>query len=126
VHWVACSEDIVRDTAASGEDRGEILSMERGDYRWRITVPSDGHLPAAGLLPTLIQWDVPFHPAGRLPESGCRLMKLEGFHPEPERIRAGLAVHGLAPHLGVHACPAGEAPQLVAYIRTPRGLVELD
>lgn len=126
VHWVACSEDIVSDTAASGEDRGEILSMERGDYRWRITVPSDGHLPAAGLLPTLIQWDVPFHPAGRLPESGCRLMKLEGFHPEPERIRAGLAVHGLAPHLGVHACPAGEAPQLVAYIRTPRGLVELD
>ncbi|MDP2824874.1 MAG: VOC family protein [Sulfuritalea sp.] len=125
LHWVARSDDIRREMAASTEDLGEILPMERGDYRWRITVPPDGHLPGAGLVPTLIQWDVPFHPASRLPDAGCRLMKLEGFHPEPARIRAALSALGLASRLDVRPV-TDEAPQLVAYVRTPGGLVELD
>lgn len=126
VHWVARSEDIQGEAGASIEDLGEILPMERGDYRWRITVPPDGHLPGSGLVPTLIQWDVPFHPAGRLSESGCRLMKLEGFHPETERIRGALSALDLASRLDVHPCGSDELPQLVAYLRTPRGMVELD
>lgn len=126
IHWVARSDDILRDASASSEAPGEILPMARGDYRWRITVPADGSLPGEGLLPTLIQWDVPFHPAGRLPDEGCRLMKLEAFHPKPERIKAALAALGLASRLDVHGCAAAEPVQLVAYIRTPRGLVELD
>ncbi|MCX7155703.1 MAG: VOC family protein [Rhodocyclales bacterium] len=126
IHWVARSDDILRDAAASTEAPGDILPMERGDYRWRISVPPDGHLLGDGLVPTLIQWDVPFHPASRLPDRGCRLMKLEGFHPQPERIRIALAALDLASRLDVHPCAVGEAPQLVAYIRTPHGLVELD
>lgn len=126
IHWVARSDDIVRDVSASSEALGEILPMERGDYRWRISVPADGHLPGDGLVPTLIQWDVPQHPAARLPDAGCRLMKLEGFHPEPARIQAALASLGLGSRLDVHSCPADDPAQLVAYIRTPRGLVELD
>jgi hypothetical protein len=55
------------DAAASTEPPGRDPAMERGDYRWRITVPADGHLPGDGLVPTLIQWDVPFHPARRCP-----------------------------------------------------------
>ncbi|MFH1271348.1 MAG: VOC family protein [Pseudomonadota bacterium] len=126
IHWAARSNDIARDAAASSEDLGEILPMERGDYCWRISVPSDGHLPGDGLVPTLIQWDVPFHPAQRLPDAGCRLMKLEGFHPQPARIRTALASLGLGSRLDVHACAAAEPAQLVAYLRTPSGLVELD
>jgi hypothetical protein len=123
--WVARSDDIGREAAASTEDLGEILSMERGDYRWRITAPPDGHLPGGGLVPTLIQWDVPLHPASRLPDAGCRLMKLEGFHPQPARIRGVLSALGLASRLDVHP-GTDDAPQLVAYVRTPGGLVELD
>lgn len=126
IHWVARSDDIARDEAGCTEALGEILPMERGDYRWRISVPADGHLPGDGLVPTLIQWDVPFHPAGRLPESGCRLMKLEGFHPQPERIRAALDALRLASRLDIHPCAADGAVQLIAYLRTKRGLVELD
>ncbi|OHC66246.1 MAG: hypothetical protein A2040_09115 [Rhodocyclales bacterium GWA2_65_19] len=126
IHWVARSDDILRDAAASSEPLGELLPMARGDYRWRISVPADGHLPGDGLVPTLIQWDVPFHPAERLPDSGCRLMKLEGFHPQPAPVKATLAALGLAARLDVHACAADEPTQLVAYLRTPRGLVELD
>ena len=65
IHWVARSDDIQGDADACPEALGEILPMERGDYRWRITVPADGHLPGDGLVPTLIQWNVPFHPAAR-------------------------------------------------------------
>ena len=126
IHWVARSDDIQGDADACPEALGEILPMERGDYRWRITVPSDGHLPGDGLVPTLIQWDVPFHPASRLPDTGCRLMKLEGFHPQPARIRTALAALGLGSRLDGHPCSDGEPAQLVAYVRTPRGLVELD
>ena len=126
IHWVARSRDIERDAARGSESPGDILPMERGDYRWRITVPADGHLPGDGLVPTLIQWDVPQHPASHLPDAGCRLMKLEGFHPKPARIRNALAALGLSARLDVHPCAAGEPAQLVAYIRTPRGLAELD
>ena len=126
IHWVARSKDIERDVAASSEVLGDILPAERGDYRWRITVPADGHLPGDGLVPTLIQWDVPIHPADRLPDAGCALMKLEGFHPQPARIRAALGTLGLAARLDVHPCAAGEPVQLVAYVRTPSGLIELD
>jgi catechol 2,3-dioxygenase-like lactoylglutathione lyase family enzyme len=125
VHWVARSADIEREVAGRA-DLGEILRMERGEYRWRITVPPDGHLPGSGLVPTLIQWDVPFHPSDQLPESGCRLMKLEGFHPEADRIRSALAAFGLASRLDVHPCRSEAAAQMVAYLRSPRGLVELD
>ncbi len=126
IHWVARSDDIESDVAGSSEPPGDILHMERGDYRWRISVPADGHLPGDGLVPTLIQWDVPQHPASRLPDAGCRLMKLEGFHPQPVRIRTTLAALGLGSRLDVHPCAAGEAAQLLAYLRTPSGLVELD
>lgn len=126
IHWVARSDDIERDAADSEEPLGDILPMTRGDYRWRISVPTDGHLPGDGMVPTLIQWDVPRHPAACLPETGCRLMKLEGFHPQPERIRAALVALGLGSQLDVHPCAAGESAQLIAYVRTPLGLIELD
>ncbi|MDP1734815.1 MAG: VOC family protein [Sulfuritalea sp.] len=126
IHWVARSDDIGHEAAASAEALGDILPMERGDYRWCITVPPDGHLPGNGLVPTLIQWDVPFHPAARLPDAGCRLMKLEGFHPQPARIKLALASLGLGTRLDVHACAVDEAVQLVAYVRAPGGLIELD
>lgn len=126
IHWVARSDDIALDAAASGVAPADILAMERGDFRWRISVPSDGSLPGDGLLPTLIQWDVPIHPADRLPDTGCRLMKLEAFHPRPEGIRASLAALGLAARLDLHPCAVVESAQLVAYIGTDRGLVELD
>jgi hypothetical protein len=53
-------------------------------------------------------------------------MKLEGIHPEPARVREALASLGLESRLDVHSCTNDEAAQLVAYIRCPKGLIELD
>ena len=58
VHWVARTPDIERSAAASPIPLGAITPMERGDYRWRITIPDDGKRPGKGIVPTLIQWDV--------------------------------------------------------------------
>lgn len=126
IHWVARCEDIAAARNACPEPLGDTLDLARGDFRWRITVPADGHLPGNGLIPTLIQWRSPVHPADDLPERGCALMKLEGFHPEAGRIRAALAPPGLDKALAVYPVETGEAPHLVAYLGTPSGLREID
>ena len=74
IHWVVRTDDIDRD-AAKCPDPLEILSASRGNFRWRIGVPRDGHLPCAGQCATLIQWEGNSHPADFLPDSGCNLLE---------------------------------------------------
>ena len=81
IHWVERSEDLdaaLRDYS----EKVEVLSLERGPYRWRIAVPRDGRRPGGGTLPTLIQWEGGLHPAGALPDTGVRLAAFahEGGH----------------------------------------------
>ncbi len=120
VHWVARTRDI--DTDATRVDLGAILSMARGDFQWRITVPDDGRLPQRGLVPTLIQWSDERHPADRLGSSGLSLVTLAGEHPEPAPVRKALEALGLSETLKVSY---GRSPRLAAMLRTPRGLVTL-
>jgi hypothetical protein len=122
VHWVARTDDIDDAAQRSKVPLGEILPFERGDYRWRITVPADGHRPGKGLVPTVIQWDVPQHPADALPASGLSLVQLAGSHPDSASIRAALAALDLAD--AMHVTFDREA-RLAAMLRTPRGLVTL-
>ena len=126
IHWVARCDNLASEAAACATSPGEVVAMARGDYRWRITIRPDGGLPGGGLLPSLIQWDVPFHPADRLPESGCRLMKLEAFTAGAAALHSGLASLGLSASLAVFPPLEDGAGRLVAYLATPAGLVELD
>ena len=96
--------------------------MARGDYRWRITIPDDGSLPGKGIVPTLIEWDVPQHPAESLPKSDVTLVSLAAAHPEPAEIRAALAALGLDGTLPV---TYDRDARLAAMLRTPRGVVTL-
>ena len=123
VHWVASCTDIAVESAACPEPLGEITQMRRGNFEWLITVPADGHLPGDGLLPTLIEWRAPRHPAASLPDAGCALLKLEGFHPDPLPIRATLASLGLDRVIAIYP---GTDIELLAYLETPLGLRELD
>ena len=122
VHWVVRSRAIDDARAASDVEQGEILTLCRGDFEWRMTVPADGHLPARGLVPTLIQWSKPRHPSERLPDAGLRVVALAGEHPEPAPVRATLARLGLSDMLKV---TFGESPRLAAMLRTPRGVVAI-
>jgi hypothetical protein len=122
IHWVARTDDIERAAAASPVPLGTVTPMERGDYRWRITIPADGKRPAKGIVPTLIQWDVSVHPADRLAPSNVSIVQLAASHPEPAPVRAALAALGLAETLSVSY---DREVRLVAMLRTPRGVVTL-
>ena len=122
VNWAARTTDLDGLLARANHDAGTAMSMARGDFKWRITVPDDGHRPGDGVLPTLLQWDVPEHPADSLPDHGMALEQLAASHPEPEEIRASLKPLGLGETLRV---TYDSSPRLAAMLRTPRGLVTL-
>ncbi len=118
IHWVARTVDIDAAVCASAVELGRVHAMSRGDYRWRITIPDDGSLPGRGLIPTLIQWDVPMHPADALPAPTVALVELAGSHPDPATIRAALERFGLG--AGLRVSYDREA-RLAAMLRTPLG-----
>ncbi len=122
IHWVARTRDLERAVAQAGYDPGPILPFERGAYRWRITVPPDGTRPGRGVLPTLLRWDVPEHPADALPDCKLALEQLAATHPDPTPIRRSLARLGLDGTLHVSY---DRVARLAAMLRTPRGRVTL-
>jgi len=122
IHWVARTSDIVRAAALCPAPLGAVHAMSRGDYRWSITIPDDGTLPGKGAVPTLIQWNVPQHPAESLPKSNVSIAGLAAAHPDPAAIRAALAALGLD---GVLPVTYDREPRLAAMLRTPRGIVTL-
>ncbi len=120
--WVARCSDIAASRLACPIDPGSIHAMSRGEFRWRITIAPDGLPPAHGVLPILIQWDVPFHPSQRLPDCGCRLRGLSATHPESPRITNALSALGLAEALLLRH---GEPIELRAELTAPSGTIIL-
>ncbi len=99
-------------------DRGDRLALERGDLRWQIGVPADGHVPKGGGLPTVICWTAGQHPSERLPDTGARLVSLTIRHPDAARL-----ARQVLPQLAddrVRYEPAA-TPGLSAVIATPAG-----
>lgn len=123
IHWVIRTDDIAASVAAAPVPMGEVTEASRGDYRWRITVPVDGSLPAEGAFPTLIQWEGERHPAAALAEAGCRIDSLELGHPKAAELVAALKTMGLDPGEPVTAA-AGKSG-IHAKIRTPAGIAVL-
>jgi hypothetical protein len=120
--WIARTTDIHQAIAGLPVEIGEIESMSRGDLEWLITIPPDGRLPLGGVAPALIEWRTRVHPASRLEERGCSLVRLEAFHPDPRRIAAFLGKLGLETAVVVSALPAGASPFLIAQIGSPDGV----
>jgi len=122
VAWVARTADIERSVAASPIPLGVVTPFERGDYRWRITIPDDGKRPGKGIVPALIQWDVPAHPADPLPPSKVTVAQVAAAHADPALVRSTLAALGLA---GVVHVTYDRHARLAAMLHTPRGIVTL-
>jgi hypothetical protein len=127
VHFVAATRDASSSLKAlhkMGIDRGLLLPAERespaGTLRWCISIRPDGQRLFYGGLPTLIEWgDV--HPADTMPDAGLRLQSLAMRHPRADDLRAAHAAIGLQ---GVEVT-AG-APNLVATLMTPRGVLAIE
>jgi len=117
--WVARTGDI-QAAAAGFPGYGRIEPMERGALRWAITLPEQGGMPFDGIGPSLIQWRAEPHPAAGMPESGCALIGLDGWHAQAEAVEALLRTIGFRNEFNVAIRP-GDVPRLVAHIRTPEG-----
>lgn len=119
--WIARTKDIHAAAAACPESVGEIEPMSRGALNWLITIPADGSMPSEGIVPTLIEWHTEQHPAQLLEDRGCWLVRLKGFHSQPDRVEQALKSLGLHDVMVINRLPAGERPYLVAQIETPHG-----
>jgi hypothetical protein len=123
--WVTRVNDLDIAVAASPLSLGRVESMSRGRFDWRITIPPDGKLPLQGILPTLIQWKVGPHPASFLNDVGCSLLRLEGFHPEAEKIDDMLKAIGFTGPFTLNPLSPYEKPYLIATLSTPDGIRQL-
>jgi hypothetical protein len=117
--WVARTNDIEAAASRSSIPLGPIERSSRGNLRWRITIPKDGSIPENGVAPSLIQWETDAHPAAALPDRGCSLTRLEGYHPEPERIQELLARLSFT---GDFTVSARQHPGLAGHIQMPTGV----
>jgi hypothetical protein len=121
IGWVARTTDIVGLSESTGNTLGHVVNMARGDFQWRITLPEDGHPIEGGLIPHMIQWDVPIHPCERLPDQGLRFTWMEAAHPNPAKVEYLLGELGLAKKLVMTASPPYSGMTMCAYIQTPVG-----
>ncbi|TMV75129.1 VOC family protein [Thioclava sp. BHET1] len=121
-NWVARCDDLSGALLSAPEGAGRIMDFQRGDLHWQMAVPADGRLPFDGAFPALIAWQGgakgPDHPVRRLPESGCRLRRLELIHPQADRLAAALAPLIADPRIVVLQGPVSGQ---VAVIDTPDG-----
>ena len=117
--WAARTHDINDAVKQCPIALGSVHSMERGAYQWRITIPDDGALLCAGLLPALIQWDCATHPADNLEDRGYVLASLDGEHPDAAKVAAALAELGLG---NIIAPVKARNARLAATIRGARGV----
>lgn len=126
IGWVAAVDDIRRAIAASPIATGPAEPISRGTLEWLITIPDDGSLAEGGTMPTLIQWpaDCP-HPAARMQDLDCSLVRLDLGHPEPDRLDAALDAITLNRNGAVHVQMDPSGPRLSASIRTPTGVAVL-
>lgn len=129
ITWVLRCDSLAG-ACARVPDLGEILSMSRGGFRWKIAVPEDGSLPWSGVLPAAIQWEPgsdgsALHPCDRLPDSECELLELKLAHPAAVLGTAGIvAMFRELRVVGAIDLKSGPV-QLEARLRSPRGEVTL-
>jgi len=121
VTWVARTGDIASTTTRCRRQFGDIEPMSRGAHNWLITIPPQGAFIAGGMIPMLIEWHVDKHPASELEEKGCRLRRLDLFHPEVDSLAETLGCLAIRGEVVMHQLPTGQRPYLVAVIETPKG-----
>ena len=120
VGWALRVDDLDAALAAASEGAGVPFEVERGPYRWRISLPDEGLTPFDGLCPALIEWRTAPPPAA-LPETGARLVSLTLTHPKVGAL--GWLLSQLAEDDRVVIREG--APALRAVIHTPNGEREL-
>ena len=110
--WALRVDDIETALAQAPEGTGQPVAMQRGDYRWRISIPDDGVQPFDGVFPALIAWEGAA-PAAALPDSGARLVSLTLSHPDAGRLGWCLSMLCDSDRVSVRKGPPGLTAQIL-------------
>lgn len=120
--WVVNTDDLEGVVASSPVFLGEVVDFQRGDRTWRLTVPTDGHLPEGGLLPAFIEWSPGPHPSTGHTDLGVRLSAVRISTPDPERMRSVFSTLQIDHLAEILEGPAG----LAFEFDSPNGTVLID
>ncbi|MCF6317150.1 MAG: VOC family protein [Marinosulfonomonas sp.] len=118
-NWICRTDNLEAAIEASPDGMGVPVALSRADFSWRMVVPADGKLPFDNAYPALIQWEGLAHPAARLPDVGCRLLRLEITHPEALALKAAMAGNLNDARVVISQ---GDALAYRAEIETPHGV----
>lgn len=120
--WVVGTDDLDVVVARSPVDLGEIVPFSRGERTWRLTVPKDGSLPEAGLIPAFIEWSPGAHPSTGMQDRGVALKTVRLTHPEPKRLLDVMRALRVD-----HLAQVSEGPRTLSFaLESPAGEVTLD
>jgi Glyoxalase-like domain len=125
VTWATMAIDIEELAARAGRagvalgavGTGRRTRVDGVELVWRFTDP--GMVVCDGIVPFLIEWGTTSHPAATAPDGGA-LVALRAEHPDPSSVERCLRALDLDMSVA-----RGDAPALVATIRTRGGDVEL-
>lgn len=117
--WVARTADLGQALRTVEGSAGRAVRVTRGELSWLIGVPDDGSMPFDGAFPTLIEWPSGPHPASRMAERGCGLLKFTVQHPRARQIAAQLKPHWSDARV---VFEPGPTCRFVAEIDTPNGV----
>jgi hypothetical protein len=120
--WVAQTRDLDSILSRHGDLLGRKIRVSRGDRSWFFAVRPDGSLPAEGVAPSAMDWEVRGNPAPAMRNLGARLISFQIEHPDPDAVKA------LYANLGVINAPEvrkGAEFRYRALIETPGGVKEL-
>lgn len=117
-NWIVACDDLDAEVAAGPEGVGVPVALSRGDLNWRMAIPATGRLPFDDTFPALMRWNGTAHPAGRLPDAGVRLTRLEVAHPEAATLRDALAGRFADPRVVI---VQGSVKAIQATFDTPGG-----
>jgi len=90
-NWIMRTENLAETLNVSPAGAGVPVALSRGDLNWEMAVPDDGKLPFDNGFPALIEWKGRAHPAERLPQSGCQLIKFSIHHPKADDLAKSLS-----------------------------------
>nr|WP_319395630.1 VOC family protein [uncultured Desulfobacter sp.] len=123
--WVVNTHDIQRLIQRSTLSLGKAELISRGKLNWYFGLPEDGRLLAGGMLPYVIQWQTDTHPSANMPDLGCRLDRLEIYHPYQRWLQSALSSIDASDLVQIHALSKNEFPYMIAYINSPFGIKKL-
>lgn len=124
--WVARISDIHGVVSACTETLGAIEPMSRGELNWLITLTGDGSLLLGGIAPALIEWQGTAHPSQKLRDEGCKLLSVELYHSDPERVeRLFRSINLDTRSITVIRSEPEASPRIMATIETRQGVKHL-